>query len=105
MGNSAKRRMKVANTPTEKGVVDLLEIEVDASDKGMNISGIIAEIERLTKERLKVEKQARKDRKRVAKSIESKRFRHCYIYREWVIVKSNGETRCYKHLCPVSVRP
>jgi len=80
--NNTKRRIKPANTLTEKGIVDLLKIKINILDKGININNTIAKIERLIKERLKIEKQVKKDKKRVEKSVKSKRFRDYYIYKE-----------------------
>ena len=95
------RRMKLADAPIGKEVADLpIEIEVtDKSEREMDISDIKAEIERICEERRNAEKQAKEEGRRVEKRTRQKIRRPCCSCGEMTVVKSDGETRCCKHIC------
>lgn len=100
-GQSVARRMKLAHTPTKQEIADRpKELEVaDASEKEMDMSDIMAEIKDISKARLKVEKRAREDGRRVEKRPRLKIRRRCCPCGEMAVVKPDGETICCKHLC------
>ena len=101
MRESETRRVKLANAPTEEEITDLpKKIEVaDASEKEFDMSDVRAEIEEIAEARLKVERQKRKDGKRVEKQARLKIRRQCCGCGEMAGVKSDGKTGCCKHIC------
>jgi len=93
------RRMRLA--PTEREIADLPnEIEVaNASEKEMDMSEMMAEIKENSKARLKAEKQAIEDGRRVEKKPRVIIRRQCCGCGEMSGLTSDGETRCCKHIC------